>query len=131
MSPHLTSHHVTMTCSILSPRLFFCFVICPSFLLVCPSFLPYSYLPIFCIYPTLQYVQTWKAMEKLKESGKVKNIGISNFSQKETERLIASATIKPAVIQMEIHPHLAQVDYIKWLQGQGSFSFLFFWLILF
>jgi alcohol dehydrogenase (NADP+) len=58
-------------------------------------------------------------MEQLKQSGKVKNIGISNFSKKETERLLSHATIKPAVIQMEIHPHLAQVDYIKWLQGQG------------
>jgi len=67
----------------------------------------------------VDFIETWKALEKLKEEGKVRNIGISNFSQKETERLLAAAATKPAVIQMEIHPHLAQVDYIKWLQAQG------------
>lgn len=67
----------------------------------------------------VDFLETWKAMEELKKAGKVKNIGISNFSKKEAERLLASATIKPAVIQMEVHPHLALVDYISWLQGQG------------
>jgi len=67
----------------------------------------------------VDFVETWKALEELKKAGKVKNIGISNFSKKEVERLLASAEIKPAVIQMEVHPHLAQVDYINWLQGQG------------
>jgi diketogulonate reductase-like aldo/keto reductase len=67
----------------------------------------------------VDYVETWKALEKLKQEGKVKNIGISNFSKKELEHLLANATIRPAVIQMEVHPHLAQVEYIKWLQEQG------------
>lgn len=65
------------------------------------------------------FVETWKALEELKKAGKVKNIGISNFSKREVERLLQSADIKPAVIQMEVHPHLAQVEYISWLQSQG------------
>jgi alcohol dehydrogenase (NADP+) len=69
-------------------------------------------------------------MEKLKESGKVRNIGISNFSKKETERVLANATIKPAVIQMEIHPHLAQVSYIQWLHEQGMNTYQFFFTTL-
>jgi len=64
--------------------------------------------------------ETWKALEKLKESGKVKNIGISNFTRKETEHLLSGdIKIKPAVIQIEVHPHLAQSAYLKWLTEQG------------
>lgn len=67
----------------------------------------------------VDFVETWKALEELKKAGKVKNIGISNFSKREVERLLASAEIKPAVIQIEGHPHLVQADYISWLQSQG------------
>ena len=39
------------------------------------------------------YVDTWKAMEKLVSKGKAKAIGISNFSKAETERLMQNSTI--------------------------------------
>jgi len=67
----------------------------------------------------VDFVETWKAMEKLTETGKVKNIGVSNFSRREMERLLQNAKIRPAVIQFEGHPHLAQTDYIKWLNSEG------------
>lgn len=43
------------------------------------------------------YVDTWKAMEKLVKAGKAKAIGISNFSKAEIDRLLAEATIVSAV----------------------------------
>lgn len=58
-------------------------------------------------------------MEGLVKSGKAKAIGIANFSRKEVERLLANATIKPAVHQMELHPWLQQEEFHKFHQEQG------------
>lgn len=47
---------------------------------------------------------TWSAMEKLFNSGKAKAIGVSNFSSKKLEDLLAVARVPPAVNQVECHP---------------------------
>lgn len=67
----------------------------------------------------VDYVDTWKAMEKVYEVGKARAIGISNFSKAETERVLKEGTVKPAVHQMEVHPWLQQRDFVEWLQLQG------------
>ncbi|EEB06938.1 glucose 1-dehydrogenase [Schizosaccharomyces japonicus yFS275] len=56
---------------------------------------------------------TWKAMEGLVKSGKVKNIGISNFNNEELDRILKVAEIPPAVHQMETHPYLKQTEFIE------------------
>jgi alcohol dehydrogenase (NADP+) len=58
-------------------------------------------------------------MEKLLDTGKVKAIGVSNFSKAELEKLIKSATIKPAVHQFETHPYLQQQAFVDWHKAQG------------
>lgn len=50
------------------------------------------------------YAATWKAMELLVDAGRVKAIGISNFSALKTKRLLEKARIPPAVNQVELHP---------------------------
>jgi glycerol 2-dehydrogenase (NADP+) len=45
---------------------------------------------------------TWKQMEDLAKKGKVKSIGVSNFSQSVLEKILPTATIVPAVNQ--VHP---------------------------
>ncbi|GAA5872459.1 hypothetical protein JCM1840_006068 [Sporobolomyces johnsonii] len=52
------------------------------------------------------FVQTWLEMEKLLSSGKVKCIGVSNFSIKNLEILLPQAKIIPAINQVEGHPYL-------------------------
>ncbi|KAL6841334.1 hypothetical protein ACP4OV_028852 [Aristida adscensionis] len=47
---------------------------------------------------------TWRAMEKLYDSGKARAIGVSNFSSKKLEGLLAVARVPPAVNQVECHP---------------------------
>ncbi|KAG8215680.1 Aldo keto reductase [Butyriboletus roseoflavus] len=48
----------------------------------------------------------WARMEKLKEAGLARSIGVSNFDKKDLEILIASAKIKPAVNQILLHPYV-------------------------
>ncbi|KNA25033.1 hypothetical protein SOVF_010000 isoform A [Spinacia oleracea] len=47
---------------------------------------------------------TWKAMEALCDSGRVRAIGVSNFSVKKLEDLLKVARVPPAVNQVECHP---------------------------
>jgi 2,5-diketo-D-gluconate reductase A len=56
------------------------------------------------------FVETWKAMERMYEGGDVRAIGVSNFKQHHLNRLFAEATVVPAVNQIEIHPYLTQDD---------------------
>ncbi|XP_049544028.1 aldo-keto reductase family 1 member B1-like [Anopheles darlingi] len=59
-------------------------------------------------YSDVDYVDTYKALEKLVGLGLVKSIGISNFNSKQVERVLAAATIKPVTNQVECHPYLNQ-----------------------
>lgn len=67
----------------------------------------------------IDYVKTWEAMEKLLETGKVRAIGISNFCQSETERLLENCTVKPQVHQMEMHPYLKQDKFMEFHKKAG------------
>lgn len=54
------------------------------------------------------YVETYKAMEKLYHEGRVKAIGVCNFEIEHLERLLDECDVKPVLNQIECHPHLAQ-----------------------
>ncbi|CRG85122.1 hypothetical protein PISL3812_02254 [Talaromyces islandicus] len=57
---------------------------------------------------------TWAAMERLVEQGKVRTIGVSNFTREKIEELFKTAKIRPAVNQIEAHPYLQQRDLLQW-----------------
>ncbi|KAI4177606.1 MAG: hypothetical protein LQ348_005788 [Seirophora lacunosa] len=65
------------------------------------------------------YVDTWKAMEKAFKKGKAKAIGISNFSRKDTERLLKETEVVPAANQLEVHPYLQQLEACEWFKSKG------------
>lgn len=65
------------------------------------------------------YVSTWHVMSKLLQSGRVRNIGVSNFSPHQLNELLEKSDIKPAVHQMELHPYLPQADWLKWHQERS------------
>lgn len=71
------------------------------------------------IYENVPLAETWKAMEKLTKTGKVKSIGISNFSGALIYDLLRSVEIKPAVLQIEHHPYLQQPRLVEYVQSQG------------
>ena len=76
--------------------------------------LGFDYLDLFLIHWPLpavgDYLETWGALEKIYNSGRVKAIGVSNFQQSHLQRLIDKAEIVPAVNQIEVHPYLVQED---------------------
>ncbi|KAG8927466.1 hypothetical protein FRC01_007449 [Tulasnella sp. 417] len=58
-------------------------------------------------------------MEKLLETGKVKSVGVSNFSIKTLEVLLQEAKIVPAVNQVQMHPCLPQRDLTEYCSAKG------------
>ncbi|KAH7106621.1 Aldo/keto reductase [Auriculariales sp. MPI-PUGE-AT-0066] len=67
--------------------------------------------------PTI--VETWREMEKLLVTGKVKAIGVSNFSIARLQTLIDRCTVVPAVNQFECHPSLPQFELVEFCQAKG------------
>lgn len=64
-------------------------------------------------------VDTYKEMEKLVQSGKVKAIGVSNFSKKFLEQLLPNVSIVPAANQIENHPLLPQQEIVDFCKEKG------------
>jgi 2,5-diketo-D-gluconate reductase A len=56
------------------------------------------------------YVETWKAFEKLYADGRVRSIGVSNFATGHLRRLAAETDVKPVANQIELHPGLPQLE---------------------
>jgi 2,5-diketo-D-gluconate reductase A len=55
-----------------------------------------------------RYVETWLAMEQIRDDGKSRSIGVSNFHRPHLERIIAESGTVPAVDQVELHPAFQQ-----------------------
>lgn len=54
------------------------------------------------------FVDTWKAFVKLKEEGRAKSIGVSNFYPEHIEKIIAETGVTPVINQIELHPDFQQ-----------------------
>ncbi len=54
------------------------------------------------------FVETWKAFERIYAEGRVRSIGVSNFQIGHLQRLLDETEIVPAVNQIEAHPYLTQ-----------------------
>ncbi|XP_039863842.1 aldose reductase-related protein 2 isoform X2 [Simochromis diagramma] len=67
----------------------------------------------------VDYVDVWRGMEALQASGKVKSIGVSNFSILQLERLLALCRVPPAVNQVELHPYLIQTDMMEFCKSKN------------
>ena len=56
-----------------------------------------------------KYLETWLALEEIKESGRTTSIGVSNFHEPHLEKILAGSSTVPVVDQVELHPGFAQV----------------------
>jgi Aldo/keto reductases, related to diketogulonate reductase len=54
------------------------------------------------------FVDTWKAFIKLREEGRAKSIGVSNFYPEHLERIIGETGVAPVLNQIELHPDFQQ-----------------------
>ncbi|WP_067480842.1 aldo/keto reductase [Actinomadura hibisca] len=65
------------------------------------------------------YLDTWRAMEKLHADGRIRAIGVSNFTVETLQRLIEETDVVPAVNQIELHPYLQQNGLREFHQEHG------------
>jgi len=60
------------------------------------------------------YVSTWKTFETLVASGKVRSIGVSNFTPAHLDHLLAETTICPATNQIQLSPRITRPDQVAY-----------------
>ncbi|XP_008263557.2 aldo-keto reductase family 1 member A1 [Oryctolagus cuniculus] len=70
-------------------------------------------------YDSIHYKETWKAMEALVAKGLVRALGLSNFNSRQIDDVLSVASVRPAVLQVECHPYLAQNELIAHCQARG------------
>ena len=66
-----------------------------------------------------QFVDTWKALIELRDSGRAKSIGVSNFLPEHLDAIIDATDVTPAVNQIELHPHWQQREVVAYNQKLG------------
>ncbi|MGW7795737.1 aldo/keto reductase [Staphylococcus xylosus] len=71
-----------------------------------------DYLDLFLIHWPCEadglFIESYKAMEKLYEEGRIRAIGVCNFNQHHLEKLMEATEVVPAVNQIEVHPNFNQ-----------------------
>ena len=65
------------------------------------------------------FMKTWRRMEELVDMGLVRHIGVSNMTIPKLKLLLRDARIKPAVNEMELHPHFQQPELFKFVLDHG------------
>ncbi len=64
------------------------------------------------------YADTWRAMEELVEAGLTKKIGVCNLTTGALRDVLSYARIRPAVLQVEMHPYLCQPNLLRFCQEE-------------
>ncbi|MBQ8177721.1 MAG: aldo/keto reductase [Clostridia bacterium] len=79
-----------------------------------------DYLDMVLIHwPHKDVKETWKALEDLYLSGKLKAIGVSNFKEHHIEEMKEYFRIKPHLNQVELHPEFRQFELVEYLKKEG------------
>ncbi len=82
-----------------------------------------EYLDLYLIHwplPRLDnYIDTWKAMEKLYKEKRIRAIGVSNFFAPWIDRIIDECEVVPAVNQVEFHPYLQRPELFAYCKEKG------------
>lgn len=63
--------------------------------------------------------ETWQAMERILAEGKARAIGVSNYTIRHLDELLARCSVPPAVNQVELHPFLFQRDLLAHCERHG------------
>lgn len=57
-----------------------------------------------------RYVDTYRALERIRREGRARSIGVSNFAIEHLERLLGETEVVPVINQVELHPRLPQEE---------------------
>ncbi|EGD77922.1 hypothetical protein PTSG_12899 [Salpingoeca rosetta] len=87
----------------------------------CLADLQTDYLDLYLVHWPVpgKHVQAYKALEELHKEGKIKGIGVSNYTIEDYNELKAEMTIKPLVNQIEVNPFLYRRRTIQFFQDEG------------
>lgn len=79
-----------------------------------------DYIDLLLIHqPAGNYIAGYRQMEKAYKEGKVKAIGLSNFSEKMIWEILEICEVKPAILQTEVHPYSQEKQLKEFLQQEG------------
>ena len=81
-----------------------------------------DYVDLYLIHAPLtpdQRVDQWRALVELREQGKTRAIGVSNFSQLHIEELLAAGLPSPDANQIELHPWSQKQELVDYLRASG------------
>ncbi|MFI6318456.1 aldo/keto reductase [Nonomuraea sp. NPDC050556] len=66
-----------------------------------------------------RYVEAWRGLERLFKDGRVRAIGVSNFTVGNLERLMEETQIVPSINQIELHPNFPQAEVRAFHEANG------------
>ena len=79
-----------------------------------------DYLDLYLLHmPLADYYGSWRALEVLYKEGRIKNIGVCNFSSTQLLDLCYNAEVMPMVNQIECHVHYQREDELKIMREMG------------
>ena len=79
-----------------------------------------DYIDLLLIHqPAGNYIAGYRLMEKAYKEGKVKAIGLSNFSTEQVQEILDKCEIKPAILQTELHPYSQERELKEFLAKEG------------
>jgi len=82
--------------------------------------LKFDYVDLYLIhYPVRERLRSWRVLEALRAAGKARSIGVSNFTIKHLNGLLADSETVPAVNQVEFHPYLNQRELLNFCAAKG------------
>lgn len=80
-----------------------------------------DYVDLFLIHWPVERrrLESWRALEALQREGRARSIGVSNYTIRHLDELLAAAEIPPAVNQVEFHPFLVQRELLACCRERG------------
>lgn len=79
-----------------------------------------DYIDLLLIHqPAGNYVEGYRLMEKAYKEGKVRAIGLSNFTMEQIREILEICEVKPAILQTEVHPYSQEKELKAFLEKEG------------
>ncbi len=79
-----------------------------------------DYIDLLLIHqPAGNYIAGYRLMEKAYKAGKVKAIGLSNFTAEQIKEILSVCEVKPTILQTEVHPYFQERELKDFLQKEG------------